>query len=273
MKVYRKMLDSDVWGTSYLARCIFLWLLLSVDYEQRKLPPGEMLTTYAKVAAAVAPKYGKAPTQKQVRTALDSLRSAEVVATDRHTNGQTCLHIKVLHWQDYQGNGRADPLATLGRSSGDGRAPIVKESRSKNQEVVTQVDTISRLKPSEIDARFADFWFLYPKKVSKGHARKMYESALKKTDPDTILRALRRQLPELKSKERQFIPNPGTWLNGERWEDEVVLAGNTPSRIFSSSEELAIDEALKLMRAGDFAGAQYSVDEDLYQEVRRRFYA
>ena len=24
----------------------------------------------------------------------------------------------------------------------------------------------------------------------------------------------------------QFIPHPTTWLNGKRWEDEVVMAGN-----------------------------------------------
>ena len=68
---------------------------------------------------------------------------------------------------------------------------------------------------------FAAWWDDYPKKIGKGQAVKAYKAALKKADADMILAGLRRHLPLWERTERQFIPNPSTWLNGERWDDEV----------------------------------------------------
>lgn len=72
------------------------------------------------------------------------------------------------------------------------------------------------------DAQFEEFWETYPKKVGKGQAAKAYRAALKKTDSDIVLAGLRSHLPIWVTTERQFIPNPATWLNGERWSDDVA---------------------------------------------------
>ena len=63
---------------------------------------------------------------------------------------------------------------------------------------------------------FADWWEGYPKKVSKGSARKAYKVALKKITAERLLAALERHQF---AREQQFVPNPATWLNGERWLD------------------------------------------------------
>lgn len=75
----------------------------------------------------------------------------------------------------------------------------------------------------EIDS-FDIFWRLYPRKIGKGHARKAWEKACKKLDPTLVCRALARQI-ELASfsPDSSFIPHPTTWLNGERWDDEIVI--------------------------------------------------
>jgi len=71
------------------------------------------------------------------------------------------------------------------------------------------------------DQQFARFWDAYPKRVDKGHARKMFVAALKKARFDDILSAVEKQKRTTwLNKERKYIPNPGTWLNGERWLDE-----------------------------------------------------
>ena len=86
---------------------------------------------------------------------------------------------------------------------------------------------------------FVAFWDLYPKKVSKGQALKAYKAALKKATADTILDGLRSHLPVWKNTERQFIPNPATWLNGERWNDEVnTTSATNPLAHIPSVEEL-----------------------------------
>jgi len=71
---------------------------------------------------------------------------------------------------------------------------------------------------------FDSFWELYPKKEAKGAAAKAFKAASKKIDPNSIVLALKAQLPVLAKTERQFIPLAGTWLNAERWADEAPPA-------------------------------------------------
>lgn len=73
---------------------------------------------------------------------------------------------------------------------------------------------------------FDRFWSAYPKKVAKAAAVKAFKAALKKASLDAILTALDRQKRiTWKDTEKQFIPNASTWLNQERWNDEVEARG------------------------------------------------
>lgn len=65
---------------------------------------------------------------------------------------------------------------------------------------------------------FEQFWQLYPRKIGKGQARRAFQAALKKTTQAVIMEAVQRQ--RFDARER-FQPYPATWLNGERWLDEV----------------------------------------------------
>lgn len=68
---------------------------------------------------------------------------------------------------------------------------------------------------------FADWWSHYPRKVGKGQAVRAYRAALKKTDANTLLEAIKAQAPKLTERGTEFCPYPATWLNGERWADET----------------------------------------------------
>lgn len=77
--------------------------------------------------------------------------------------------------------------------------------------------------------KFDIFWKDYPSKVGKDAARKAF--AKRKFDEKTfaqVLQALELQkVSERWTKDNgQYIPNPATWLNQGRWEDEVP--GSTP---------------------------------------------
>ena len=71
---------------------------------------------------------------------------------------------------------------------------------------------------------FEKFWAAYPKKVGKQAAQKAW-SRLKPNNEltETILQAIERQKSSIQwsTNNGQFIPNPTTWLNQGRWEDEV----------------------------------------------------
>ena len=72
---------------------------------------------------------------------------------------------------------------------------------------------------------FSEFYELYVRKQDRARAMRAYARALGRTDPETIERALRAQLPEMRDKvargEKEFIPHPATWLNNDRWLTEV----------------------------------------------------
>jgi len=78
---------------------------------------------------------------------------------------------------------------------------------------------------SATDARFEEFWKAYPKKQGKGAALKAWN----KIKPDkrlfeTILASVRDNVENNQQWRRdngQYIPNPSTWLNQQRWLDEI----------------------------------------------------
>lgn len=81
-------------------------------------------------------------------------------------------------------------------------------------------------KPPDLqEQRFDAFWKLYPKKQGKGAALK----AWKKIKPDKalferIMTAVQDNLDRNQQWRRdngQYIPNPSTWLNQQRWLDEL----------------------------------------------------
>ena len=67
---------------------------------------------------------------------------------------------------------------------------------------------------------FDRFWAAYPRKVGKGAAERSFE----RIHPDAalldgMLRAIETQR-QSDTWQRGYIPNPATWLNQRRWEDE-----------------------------------------------------
>ena len=80
---------------------------------------------------------------------------------------------------------------------------------------------------------FDDFWEVYPRKVSKGAARKAWKQT-HKTRPsiDIVVGAVKAQLESVDWKRDggKFIQYPATWLRAEKWTDEVVKASDVPEK-------------------------------------------
>ena len=83
---------------------------------------------------------------------------------------------------------------------------------------------MNRPEPSVQNDRFDDFWTTYPKKVGKGQARKAYATAVKKVDSGTLMEKLElfKSHHQKLGTDKRYIPNASTWLNGERWDDELI---------------------------------------------------
>lgn len=69
---------------------------------------------------------------------------------------------------------------------------------------------------------FEKFWNLYPKKVDKRKSEQKWNN-LPKTTQELILLDLpkRNQTDQWQKNSGQFVPNPTTYLNGERWNDQI----------------------------------------------------
>ena len=71
---------------------------------------------------------------------------------------------------------------------------------------------------------FDEFWSLYPRKIAKAVARKAWQ----RLTPEQQLMAAKAidthcQYWATKETELEFIPHASSWLNQERWEDELVI--------------------------------------------------
>lgn len=109
---------------------------------------------------------------------------------------------------------------------------------------VDKEKTIS--KPMKRDKKepkgFERFWSIYPKKKSKGAARKAWI----KINPDATLqdRIIKKVEEGVGSKEwsdKEFIPYPASWLNAEGWEDEFTY-------VKGKTESQKKEEQIKLLR-------------------------
>lgn len=82
-----------------------------------------------------------------------------------------------------------------------------------------------------LNTRFESFWTSYPRHTAKQNALK----AFAKLNPDDDLLSVMLQAIERQKKSsqwqggEQFIPHPATWLNGKRWEDDVVTERQKPA--------------------------------------------
>ena len=85
-------------------------------------------------------------------------------------------------------------------------------------------------KITPFDERFNSFWSAYPKKVGKAYAEQCFKK-LKPTAELTqkMLDAISEQKKsaEWTKDNGQYIPNPSTWLNQGRWQDELTPSAET----------------------------------------------
>ena len=66
---------------------------------------------------------------------------------------------------------------------------------------------------------FEAFWAVYPRKLAKSAARKAWDRARKKTPAAAILDGLKRYIRTKPAW--QSYAHAATWLNGERWTDDL----------------------------------------------------
>ena len=135
---------------------------------------------------------------------------------------------------------QAEKLSNRGKSGAqarwsnatDAKACLSMPSNAKHGNTETETNTETKTNtpngvntPHNPPKGFSEFWRIYPRKVGKQAALKAW-SKLKPSAELTqaILQAVeyQRTSPQWTKDGGQYIPNPATWLNQGRWEDEVT---------------------------------------------------
>ena len=74
------------------------------------------------------------------------------------------------------------------------------------------------------DPAFTAFWSAYPRKVAKPAALKAWRSAKSRPPLADLLAALDRHKGSEQWQAARFVPHPATWINGQRWDDQLPTA-------------------------------------------------
>ncbi len=103
-----------------------------------------------------------------------------------------------------------------------------KKSYSQNiRKVIKNNNKINNNKINIYMSNFSSFWEQYPKKVSKKKTEEIFNRIVtsKKKEQEIIQGLLKYKKKWLGEKtDIKYIPNPTTWLNQARWEDEVIIS-------------------------------------------------
>ena len=118
--------------------------------------------------------------------------------------------------------------------------PTVPNRTSTPQSPLPGVEgVVHREDPQE--RNFLAFWSVYPKRVGKGAARRVWTRLRPNSERlEAILKAVEahKSSDQWLKEGGRFIPNPATWLSQERWSDDLTSsAGDIVTQILSKPLE------------------------------------
>lgn len=115
------------------------------------------------------------------------------------------------------------------------RPKNTKNTSTKNTSICANADLRKRAssQQDETETMFSEFYQAYPKKRDKARARKSFFKI--KNLPDVfpqLMKGLEQQKlsADWKKDGGKYVPYPSTWLNDERWEDELATQVQPPAQ-------------------------------------------
>ena len=191
---------------------IWFYIVNRVNHKDTKLfKRGEAIITYDEIILKC--KVTKRVTERCVKW----LEKETMLVSRRTTRGKKRFVVNYDVFQDpkkYKGSRGGSRGGTSRGVEGElGACSIVEECKNVKNEKK------DKEKMSEQD--FETFWSNYPKKADKRKCKQKFLKLDKLLLP-SILSALAKQVSSHQWQDTKYIPHPSTWLNGERWDDEVA---------------------------------------------------
>lgn len=165
-------------------------------------------------------------TDRSVRAQIDILRSMGLIETIQRTrdNGSQTSNGYILNLIDDMDSTPRKNIPTPMENNSD--------QTMKNFPTLNLGNNNLGSKPvlRSVSLAFDEFWKIYPRKIGKGAARKAFAKAAQSIgDTEIIIKAAKeyKEICVSQSKDPKFIPHASTWLNQERWEDEIEKSASS----------------------------------------------
>jgi hypothetical protein len=232
VKLHDTILSSTVWA--YDAETVKVWitLLVMADSEGivRTRAPG--ISHQARIPldqTERALKIFSEPDDYSSTRDFDGRRIEEtddgwVILNYKEYRKRLSKEAELERKRDWARKNRSVAKIATERLHVDGNSENSTQDKTIQNNTIQEADNTKQDKKQTIyeSKEFINFWEQYPKKVGKLEAAKAIKKLLKKqSDYDTMIESLKTYRF---SKEKQYIPNPATWLNQRRWEDEDETA-------------------------------------------------
>jgi len=152
-----------------------------------------------------------------IRTAIKKLMKQNIISEgcyNKHAYDRTKWYSVVN--EAVLGEYRETPCTNMGKSPMV--TPEIPNGNTGNPQPIPPLP--SSTNPLKPPISPEEIYQAYPRKVGKGNAVKAIEKALRKIDCETLLAIVKRYADKISWQDKQFIPHPATWFNGERWKDD-----------------------------------------------------
>lgn len=130
--------------------------------------------------------------------------------------------VKISNWEKYQ---RSDSYTRVKRHRRKGVTQCNGDVTPAKQFVTTEEEEEEEVEEEEekIHRSFARFWGEYPKKVGKKPCEQKWRTKKLWRLEKKIIQDIHSRKAVDRKWHEGFIPNPLTYLNQERWEDEIEV--------------------------------------------------
>lgn len=131
---------------------------------------------------------------------------------------------------DAPGGGAGDNPPRAGDNPGGGAGAAPRTSHSS--EPVKEPKPLSDQSATKADG-FDRFWNLYPKKVKRKEALKAWQKLKPSVElQEVLITALGKHCVshDWTKEGGRYVPLPASWINGERWEDELSAGGGNAGK-------------------------------------------
>jgi hypothetical protein len=187
---------------------------------------------------------------------------ASILNTTVRTVARIISQLKEYNLIDVVQQGRGLPakiyVKKLKPNTNASRNDFIESNNEQEDEIKEEKQVKEKSKTENKQQEyFSIFWASYPKKVGKGAAEKSWKKIKPTKDLlEKMLNAIEtaKQSMQWNKDNGQYIPNPATWLNQKRWEDEIIIdnkysnksknSNNMPSAMTTAQKALDLLEQM-----------------------------